>query len=80
MLLLEEILNSYKNGMSLERIFKKYGGLNIYIPKTSPYAKEKIVQEFNGGNYFQLAYKYNLSESSVRRVVREHKKKIKEGS
>ena len=33
--LLEHICESYKNGMSWEKIYKTYGGVSIYIPKVS---------------------------------------------
>ena len=45
--MLQDILNDYKNGMSFEKICKKYGGTSLYIPKVSPYAKENIIKEFN---------------------------------
>ena len=68
--MLQDILNDYKNGMSFEKICKKYGGISLYIPKVSPYAKENIIKEFNGANYAFLAYKYNLSERAVREIVK----------
>ena len=46
--LLENICESYKNGMSWEKIYKKYGGVSIYIPKVSPSAREGIIKECNG--------------------------------
>ena len=73
--LLEQICESYKNGMSWEKICKTYGGVSIYVPKVSPNAKEQIVQEFNGYNAAFLAHKYNLSENTIREIIRESKKK-----
>ena len=76
--MLQDILNDYKNGMSFEKICKKYGGTSLYIPKVSPYAKENIIKEFNNGaNYAFLAYKYNLSERAVREIVRRDRQKQK---
>ncbi|WP_300732761.1 Mor transcription activator family protein [uncultured Helicobacter sp.] len=75
--LLENICESYKNGMSWEKIYKKYGGVSIYIPKVSPSAKEGIIKECNGYNFAFLAHKYNLSERKVREIVREGKNKEK---
>ena len=71
--LLENICESYKNGMSWEKIYKKYGGVSIYIPKVSPSAREGIIKECNGYNFAFLAHKYNLSERKVREIVREGK-------
>lgn len=67
---LRDILEDYKAGMSLERVYKKYGGVSIYIPKVDREAKEKIIQEFNGYNFLFLAHKFNLSERYVREIVR----------
>ena len=78
--LLEHICESYKNGMSWEKIYKTYGGVSIYVPKVSPNAKERIVQEFNGYNAAFLAHKYNLSERKVREIVQESKNKEKRDS
>ena len=71
--LLEQICESYKAGMSWEKIYKTYGGVNIYVPKVSPKAKEGIISDFNGYNFAFLAHKYNLSERKVREIVRESK-------
>lgn len=76
--LLEQICESYKNGMSWEKIYKTYGGVSVYIPKVSPKAKEGIMSDFNGYNFAFLAHKYNLSERKVREIVREGEKKGKE--
>ena len=70
MCVLQDILNDYKNGMSLEKICKRYGGMSLYIPKVSPLAKENIIKEFNGANHAFLAYKYNLSQRAVREIVK----------
>ena len=71
--LLEHICESYKNGMSWEKIYKTYGGVSIYVPKVSPSAREDIIKECNGYNFAFLAHKYNLSERKVREIVRESK-------
>lgn len=72
--ILLEICERFKNGLSWEKICKEYGGISVYVPKVSPTAKDDIKAEFNGYNTAFLAYKYNLSQNSVRNVVREHKK------
>ena len=71
--LLLEICERYKAGLTWEQICKMYGGMSLYVPKVSPSAKEQIKAEFNGYNIAFLAYKYNLSQNSVRAIVRESK-------
>lgn len=49
------------------------GGLTIYIPKADTLIQaardRRIISEFNGSNYRDLALKYNLSETWVRTVI-----------
>lgn len=71
----DELYSDIKNGMSKETFHKKYGGIQLYIPQLSQNYKTNIIKEFNGYNYHILATKYNLSLSSVYRIIREHKKK-----
>ena len=73
MFTLEDIYNDIKNGASLPRLHKKYGGLRIYIANHVPDFKDKVREEFNGYNYDALAYKYNLAVSTVREIVKEPK-------
>ena len=69
---LEDISEDIKNGASHERIYKKYGGIMLYVPQKPTNYREKVIEEFNGYNYMELSRKYNLAESSVRRIIREH--------
>lgn len=50
-----------------------YGGSNLYIPKqdrvTRHIRDSKIKKEFKGGNYKELARKFGLSESHIRKIV-----------
>jgi len=69
----EDVYDDIKNGASLERISKKYGGIRIYIPKLTAHYKEKILEEFNGYNYDELAYKYNTTRSNVENVIKKDK-------
>jgi len=50
-----------------------FGGTTMYFPKSNMLVKsirDKIIKrEFNGGNYKELARKYNLSESQVRNII-----------
>lgn len=70
---LKEICESYKNGMSWEKICKKYGGVSIYVPKVIPKAKEEILREYNGYNKAFLSHKYNLSIRTVEKIIKEKK-------
>ncbi len=73
MFTLEDIFNDIKAGASLPRLHKKYGGFKIYIPQRMPNYKEKILEEFNGYNYDELAYKYNTTRSNVEEIVKQNK-------
>jgi Mor family transcriptional regulator len=59
------------------------GGESIYIHKADRVAREarnrKICTEFNGRNYRQLAQSYNLSESQIRSILNENRKKSRCG-
>ena len=65
------IYEDIQNGVSIEKLHKKYGGLTIYIPKTVPDYKEKIIKEFSGNNHALLAHKYNVSIKTVYQVLRD---------
>lgn len=60
---------------ALMLLAQEVGGTTLYVPKAESLVQEvrdrKIRAEFNGSNYRELARKYNLSESWVRRIVRE---------
>lgn len=62
-------LDNFKN------LVRTFGGssINIKISKNIAldYRNKQICSEFDGGNYKQLARKYNLSEASVYRIIRE---------
>lgn len=75
---IKEIYQDIKNGMSIEKVHKKYGGFKIYIPKVCSDYKEKIIKEFNGYNQAVLASKYNVSINQVYAIVKKHKKIQKE--
>jgi Mor family transcriptional regulator len=69
-MVLEQLEEDFKNGVDINRIYKKYGGQSIYIPKINPNFKELVAQEFNGYNHHALAHKYNISLSTVYDVVK----------
>lgn len=52
---------------------RKFGGSYVYavLPETltTEIRNKHIRKEFNGRNYKELAYKYSISESSVRRII-----------
>ena len=54
---------------------KKFGGTSLYFPKsgsvTRPARDMHIRSEFDGGNYRQLACRYGLCETQVRKIVAE---------
>ena len=70
---LKDIYNDIKAGASLPRLHKKYGGFKIYIPQRMPDYKERIIEEFNGYNYDELAFKYNTSRSNVEEIIKQKK-------
>lgn len=51
------------------------GGTVLYVPKLDgllqPARDRKIIKEFDGYNYKELAIKYNLSETWVRQVIQQ---------
>lgn len=59
---------------SLCILVEKYGGSSIYIPTKKRlfgncFARQ-IQAEFDGGNYRELAVKYNLCERTIRNITR----------
>lgn len=57
-------------------ITKLYGGTNTYIPTYKGlfrYARDReIVRQFNGVNYNELAVKYNMCVSNLKRILNEN--------
>lgn len=51
------------------------GGLKVYIPKTDSFERiirnKKIVADFNGSNYAELATRYGFTESHIRNIINE---------
>lgn len=50
-----------------------YGGTELYIPQydslIKPIRNRAIINEFDGGNYIQLARKYGVSQSQIRNII-----------
>lgn len=64
------------------RLVERYGGTDkLYIPGaktlTRPVRNELIRAEFDGGNYLQLARKWDLTERNVREIVKAKAQEIK---
>ena len=62
------------------QLVKVYGGTTIYIAKMDKLQNIKrdaeIAEAFNGYNYRQLAYKYRLSERTVREIIARENNKL----
>ena len=70
---IKEIYQDIKDGMSLQKVHKKYGGFSIYVPKVQENYKDEVIKEFNGYNHAYLATKYNVSLNTIYKIVREHR-------
>lgn len=68
-------LEAFKN------LVRAFNGTSIYIPKIESLEKtvrdELIKEEFNGGNYKELALKYGLTETWIRNIVLDKAKEIR---
>lgn len=57
-----------------KKLLVNYAGCVIYVRKPERIGKQirdaKICQKFNGSNYKELAKEFYLSESSVRKIIR----------
>lgn len=63
------------------KLMNEFPSTYIYFPKPEMKAKpsrnRKIVEEFDGGNYFKLGKKYGLCENMIRKIVAEERKRLK---
>lgn len=68
-------LEAFKN------LVRAFNGTSIYIPKIESLEKtvrdELITEEFDGGNYKELALRYGLTETWIRNIVSDKAKEIK---
>lgn len=66
---------------AFRNLVRAFNGTSIYIPKIESLEKtvrdELIKEEFDGGNYKELALKYGLTETWIRNIVLEKAKEIK---
>lgn len=60
---------------NLLKLASHFGGTQIYIPQLDKLVKnvkyKAIIEEFDGFNIRQLSNKYNVSESTIYRLVRD---------
>lgn len=58
-----------------QSMIEVYGGSYIYIPKPDKFDRvarnEKIISEFDGYNFHELAIKYGLTDVTIRGIVKE---------
>lgn len=56
------------------RLSQHFGGMSIYIPKIDKLIRDRrdirIRNEFTGVNHRELAHKYHMTETAIRKIVR----------
>ncbi|TLD40612.1 MAG: hypothetical protein JETT_3110 [Candidatus Jettenia ecosi] len=61
------------------KLGKELGGEQFYLPKLdmclARVKKRKIIEEFNGSNYKELAMKHGFTSFWVRYIIKEHRRK-----
>ena len=66
-------MKHFTNLLHFLKCFRAFGGTTIYIPKAESLERaardQKIREEFDGGNYRELAAKYGLTERWVRFIL-----------
>lgn len=64
-----------------EKLIETYGGTWLYIPKTDAFERaarnRRILDDFDGYNFKQLARKYSLTEVQIRTIVSEKTREIR---
>jgi len=64
------------------KLCKRFGGHVVYIGEydkiQNDQRNKEIISKFDGGNYYRLADEYGLSERSVRYIIDEYARKLKE--
>lgn len=65
---------------SFEQMLQLFSGQQIYFPNYESFQRQKrndtIKNQFTGDNFQELAEKYQLSDSQIRRIVNPKTKKI----
>ncbi|MCF6147316.1 MAG: hypothetical protein E3K37_01520 [Candidatus Kuenenia sp.] len=61
------------------KLGKELGGEQFYFPKIdtglAKVRNRKIIAEFKGGNYVELARKYGVSSNFVRNLIKNNKRR-----
>lgn len=79
----KETGNMEKALQIVRRLTVDFGGEQIYIPQERFAFREvfekEVYEDFDGQNYRELCKKYNVSKNTIRRIVKdERKRKIAE--
>jgi Mor family transcriptional regulator len=63
---------------NIVKLARELGGESLYFPKLdiclARMKKQKIIEEFKGGNYGELSRKYKVTSSWVRQIIRKHRR------
>ena len=66
-----------------KKLIHEYSGRSLYIPQKQKlevaFRNKKIIQEFDGSNYKKLARKYNITETWVRKIIKDSYESTKKG-
>ena len=62
---------------AFKSLVRAFNGTSIYIPKIESLEKAVRDEEFDGGNYRELALKFGLTETWIRNIVLDKTKEIK---
>lgn len=67
---------------TLLALCEAYGGTTLYIPKIGELLRKSryraIYEEYDGSNRRELARKYNVSEATIYRIVRDKRKYLED--
>ncbi|GAN34859.1 MAG: Mor transcription activator family protein [Candidatus Brocadia sinica] len=62
------------------KLGRELGGEQFYLPKLdvclARVKKRKIIEEFKGGNYGELARKYGVTSFWVREIIKKHRREM----
>lgn len=79
---LDEPYSTVARELGIEAVYimsAAFGGCQVYFPDLKYHCKEvirqKIIDEFNGVNYKELAEKYHYTERHVRHILSEYGRK-----
>lgn len=62
------------------KLGRELGGEQFYLPKVdiclSKVRDRKIIEEFKGGNYVEIARKYGVTSNHVRQLIKKHRSEM----